>query len=167
MIFWRDAIHLYVMCINVFCKYHFESYIFFERECMHIHAGKQGRGRGRGRETIMGLHPRTLRSWHELKSRDGGLIGWATQVPLSNTFLIMLKKISLLRYCVIEDDIKYSEKGCLVSSVVKHPSLDFGSGHDLAVHEIRPCLWCTDSSETAWDSLSPSLSAPPLLKINK
>ena len=50
---------------------------------------------------------------------------------------------------------------------VKCLTLDFGTGHDL-----EPCVvLCTDSTEPAWDSLSPSLSAPsPLalsLKINK
>ena len=55
---------------------------------------------------------------------------------------------------------------------------DFGSGHDLGVHEFEPLCWqlCADSSETgaASDSVSPSLSAPPpltlclsLSKINK
>ena len=47
---------------------------------------------------------------------------------------------------------------------VKHLSLDFGSGHDLMVHKIEPCLrLCSDGVETAWNSLSPSPSAPPLL----
>ena len=45
-----------------------------------------------------------------------------------------------------------------------HPTLDFGSGHDLMAHEIQPRieLWA-DSTELAWVSLSPSLSALPLL----
>ena len=57
---------------------------------------------------------------------------------------------------------------------VKGPTLDFGSGRDLTVYEFEPCTGlCTDSVEPAWDSLSSSLSAPPLLalflslKINK
>ena len=38
---------------------------------------------------------------------------------------------------------------------VKHPTLDFGSGHDLRVNGIDPCVrLCTDSMEPAWDSLS-------------
>ena len=45
---------------------------------------------------------------------------------------------------------------------IKHPTLDFGSGHDLTVREIEPHVrLCADSAEFAWDSLSPSLSAPP------
>ena len=59
---------------------------------------------------------------------------------------------------------------------VKHPTLEFGSGHDLTAHEIEPHIeLCTDSMNPAWDSLSPSLSASPQLmhlyslslKINK
>ena len=58
---------------------------------------------------------------------------------------------------------------------VKHLALDFSSGHDLTVCEFEPHMGlCADSSEPAWDSLSPSLSAPPpltlsisLSKINK
>ena len=62
--------------------------------------------------------------------------------------------------------------GCL--KLVKCQTLDFGSGHDLRVHEVKPhTRLCADREETAWDSLSPSLSAStPLslslsLKINK
>ena len=53
---------------------------------------------------------------------------------------------------------------------------DFGSGHDLAVHEFEPCVGlCAWSLEPALDSVSPSLSAclplvlllSPPQKINK
>ena len=52
---------------------------------------------------------------------------------------------------------------------VKHPTLDLSSGHDLMVHELEPCVGLsTDSTELAWGSFCPSLSAPsPHLKINK
>ena len=41
---------------------------------------------------------------------------------------------------------------------VKHPTLDFGSGHDLMVCEIEPRIGlCTDSIEPAWLSLPFSL----------
>ena len=47
---------------------------------------------------------------------------------------------------------------------VKRPTLGFGSGHDLTVHEPEPCLGLyIDSTEPAWDPLFPSLSAPPPL----
>ena len=53
-----------------------------------------------------------------------------------------------------------------VAQLVKCPTLDFGSGHDLAVGEFKPRRGlCTDSEETDWDSLPPSLSAlSPLAK---
>ena len=67
-----------------------------------------------------------------------------------------------------------------MAQLVKHPTLDFGSGHDLAVCGFDPHVrLCTSSMKPAWDSLSPSLSlsAPPpcmpmlshslSLKINK
>ena len=38
---------------------------------------------------------------------------------------------------------------------LEHQTLDFGSGHDLTVPEIKPRVrFCTDSMEPAWDSLS-------------
>ena len=57
----------------------------------------------------------------------------------------------------------------------KFPTLDLGSGHDLMVHGMEHHVrLCTDSTKPAWDSLSPSLSAPlplthslVLSKINK
>ena len=50
--------------------------------------------------------------------------------------------------------------GAWVAQSVKHLTLDFGFGHDLMDCEFEPCvrLWA-DSTEPAWDSLSPSLSA--------
>ena len=51
-----------------------------------------------------------------------------------------------------------------MAQLVKCPTLDFGSGHDLTVREFEACIrLCADSAEPAWDSLSPSLSAPPTL----
>ena len=61
-----------------------------------------------------------------------------------------------------------------MAQLVKRPTLDLHSGHDLMVQGIEPLIGlCTDSVEPAWDGLSPSLSAPPQLasvlslKINK
>ena len=51
--------------------------------------------------------------------------------------------------------------GAWVAQLVKRPTLDFGSGQDLTVPEIEPCVGlCADSVEPAWDSFSPSLSPP-------
>ena len=59
-------------------------------------------------------------------------------------------------------------QGQLVGSVGE--ASDFGSGHDLVVHEFEPRVGlCADSSEpeVASDSASPSLSlsAPPPLTV--
>lgn len=49
--------------------------------------------------------------------------------------------------------------GCLGGSVGY--TSDFGSGHDLRVHEFGPCIrLSTVNIEPASDLLSPSLSAP-------
>ena len=55
--------------------------------------------------------------------------------------------------------------GTWVVQFVKGLTLDFGSGHDLMVHEMEPCIeLCTDSGGAYLGfSLSPTLS----LKINK
>ena len=62
-------------------------------------------------------------------------------------------------------------EGHLVALSVECLTLDFGSGHDLTVHEFEPRVGlCADGAEPAWDSLSPYLSDPPQslpLKINK
>ena len=45
-----------------------------------------------------------------------------------------------------------------MAQAVKCPILDFSSGHDLAVHEIKPHIELyANSTEAAWDSLSLSL----------
>ena len=50
----------------------------------------------------------------------------------------------------------------LVTQSVECLSLDFGSGHDLTVHEFDPHIGlCAGSVEPTWDYVSPSLSAPP------
>ena len=50
---------------------------------------------------------------------------------------------------------------------VKRPTLGVGSGHDLTVREFESLVrLCADSAEPAWDSLSSSLSAPPLLMLS-
>ena len=53
-------------------------------------------------------------------------------------------------------------EGHLVAQSVERLHLDFGSGHDLLVCVFEPLVGlCADSVEPAWDSLSPSLYAPP------
>ena len=58
---------------------------------------------------------------------------------------------------------KHNCWGTWAAQSVEHPTLDFGSGRDLTGGEIEPCVGlCIDTTESAWDSLSPCLSAPPL-----
>ena len=61
-------------------------------------------------------------------------------------------------------------RGTWLAQSVEHPTLDFGSGHDLTVHEFKPRVrLCADITEPACDSLSlslsPSASALPLLVL--
>ena len=49
-----------------------------------------------------------------------------------------------------------------MAQLVKLPTLDFGSGHDLRVVELSPTLDSVLGIESAWDSLL--LPFPPLLK---
>ena len=52
-----------------------------------------------------------------------------------------------------------------MAQLVEHPTLDFSSGHDLTIPEIKPWVrLCADSMEPAWDILSVCLS---LSEINK
>ena len=54
--------------------------------------------------------------------------------------------------------------GAWVAQLLKHLTLNFGSGHDLTIHEIKPHVkLCASSVEPAWDSLS--LSALPCLHV--
>ena len=60
--------------------------------------------------------------------------------------------------------LKFSPLGVWVTQLVRYMTLDFGSGHGFMVCEFKPHVGlCTDSMEPAWDSLSPSHSAPPPL----
>ena len=54
-----------------------------------------------------------------------------------------------------------------MSQSVKHPILEFSSGHEFTVGDIEPCTGLhADSTEPAWDSPSPSLSAPHPLTLS-
>ena len=49
-----------------------------------------------------------------------------------------------------------------VTQSVEGPTLGFGSGHDLTVHEFQPHIrLCADGVEPASDSVSPSLCPSP------
>ena len=55
-----------------------------------------------------------------------------------------------------------------VAQSVGRPALDCGSGHDLTVHDLKPhpgSVLTARSPEPASDSVSPSLSSPPLFTL--
>ena len=52
-------------------------------------------------------------------------------------------------------------------TLVKRPTLHFGSGHDLTVRGFEPRIGlCADSSEPAWDSVSLSPCPSPACSIS-
>ena len=54
-----------------------------------------------------------------------------------------------------------------MGQLVKHLTSGFGLGHDFMLCEFEPRIrLLADSVELAWDSLSPSLFAPPLLSLS-
>ena len=58
-------------------------------------------------------------------------------------------------------------RGARVVQSVRCPTLGFGSGHDLTVYEFEPHVRLyAIRVEPAWDSLSPSLFAPPLCTLS-
>ena len=62
----------------------------------------------------------------------------------------------------IKHNLENSRRG---TQMVKCLTLGFSSGHDFTVCEFKPRFgFCADSAGLAWDSLSPSLSAPLPLK---
>ena len=57
--------------------------------------------------------------------------------------------------------------GAWVGQWVKCLALDFSSAHDLMLHEFKSLIGlCADRAQPAWDSLSPSFSAPLLLSLS-
>ena len=64
------------------------------------------------------------------------------------------------------DHLKYPVLWCWGTPSVKRPTLDLGSGHDLTVRELEPHVGlCADSTEPAWDSVSPSLYPSPTVRV--
>ena len=58
-------------------------------------------------------------------------------------------------------------RGTWVAQSVTHLTLDFGSGCDLMFPEFEPHVGlCADIVKPVWDSVSLSLSAPPLLTLS-
>ena len=64
---------------------------------------------------------------------------------------------------------KSPSRSTWMTEMVERPTLDFGSGHDLMVHGINPCLDSSLTVQTLLEilSLPLSLPPPPLSNINK
>ena len=87
---------------------------------------------------------------------------------VKNKELVLAHHRSTTEACILRSNFG----GAWVAQLVKHLILDLSSSHDLTGLEIEPHIrLCADSSESTWNSLSPSLAVPPLctlpLKINK
>ena len=110
----------------------------------------------------------------------GGALSVTTRVDCIRlvTNSLGLCKADMRRWCTGQTYSRTNDRGAISrarerhggapggAQSVKQPTLDFGSGHDLAVRGIESCIRLrADNMEPAWDSLSPisSLSAPPLL----
>ena len=95
--------------------------------------------------------------------RQGHIQRWpflSTHFP-QLTFLATLKLYECLRDITLCSLLKDCRGGAWVGQLVKHLTLDLSSGHDLTVLEFKLHIeLCTGGTETAWDSLSPSLSVP-------
>ena len=133
----------------------------------------------RGKETCNKYNPtRTYLIHITIKNQYEKVIrktGWRREKTLQkkdiqiNPSSINMKSSSIA-FVIKEVLIKTTmTKGPWVAQSVKHPNVT--SGHDLTdlmVHEFGPHIGlCTDSSEPASDSASPSLSAPPPPSLSK
>ena len=116
-------------------------------------------GKAKGMETIGLLAVSHSGADSGYCPKRGGSVYWKTEnlnddrdglrIPLNST----------------NGQFKTHVKGCLAGSVGWVS--DFSSGHDLEVHEFKPGIrLCADNVEPAWESLSPSFSAPPLLFLS-
>ena len=75
--------------------------------------------------------------------------------------------VCMLTYTNLNSYLRMNYRGTWVAQSLKHLTLDLSSGLDFAVREMNPCIGlCADSMEPAWDSPSPSLSAPPPLMLS-
>ena len=89
---------------------------------------------------------------------------WSTMYNcfISNTTFSYCSYFKICYCQTIES--KNKNRGTWVAQSIKHPTLDFSSGHDLTVVRLSPTLSSTLSMESAWDSLS--LFLPLLLSLS-
>ena len=74
--------------------------------------------------------------------------------------------LRVLLYLLQNLILKVSAPGPWVAQLVECLTLDFGSGHDLNVCEIEPCVrFYTENAEPGWDFLSASLPLTHTLSL--
>ena len=79
-------------------------------------------------------------------------------VKLTSHFASVLCSTSIVGSLMLHQNHLHSW-GAWVAQSVKRLTLGFGSGHDLTVCGVEPCVWlCVFTAEPTWDSLSLSLS---------
>ena len=84
------------------------------------------------------------------RTRGNQMFSIYVNALLHNTYCFWNKK-HFLKSVLIKEELQ----GAWVAQLVKHLTLDFGSGHDFAVLEIKPCFGlCTDSTERLLGILS-------------
>ena len=96
---------------------------------------------------------------------------WVEDIPFWSCCLtfkeVPASSVSIINISVKVLLFKRKKMGVWVAGSVKRPTLDLGSSLDLPVCGIEPHVGlCTDTVESAWDSVSP-LSAPFLLSFSK
>ena len=80
---------------------------------------------------------------------EAGMEWSRDQVTLINKYMYVCM------YVLVRKENKKYMQGAWAAQWVKHLTLDFGSGHDLAVCRFEPHIGlCADSVEPAWDSVS-------------
>ena len=95
------------------------------------------------------------------------VVSLASPLNVSKRRLPSCNKQNVSRHCLLfprgakPSPVENHCGGAWVTQSVKHPTLDFSSGHDLTFRKVETHIrLCTDSMEPAWDSPFPSLSLP-------
>ena len=78
----------------------------------------------------------------------------------SNVFTLKTKIVKRCLTLLVNEDDVGGVGGAWVAQSVKHPTVSFGSGHELTVHGYQ-APHGIHTLEPAWDSFSPSLTASP------
>ena len=93
---------------------------------------------------------------HEFEPRIGSVLRAKSLLGILSLHFLSAPPQLMLLLCQ-----KINLRGPWVAQSVKCPTIDFGSGHDLTVHEFEHHTGLhSDSAEPAWDSVSLPLCLP-------